>query len=387
MLFQAFVEQYVSVGEENFLDTYPGPFLVQEGRLFLEAGRTDRRAHCLSFAGPEERLVVGRKQASDICVPDGNVSGRHAALISPVAAGHCYQIEDLGSTNGTLRNGRALAPREPVSLRPEDVVKFGPFASFVFLDAARFASLVSKEANRSPEEGPPVTDSWSREALKAAAQNPEALKSTALAGLFLLIEGQNPIPLQAGVKLILGRSTEEADVVLPDTKVSRRHAELEAQVEAVTLTDLNSANGVFVGESRLVSGTPTPVKLGTKFRICDLVLSVVGQEAVSDGTLEFTAPPEKRSLVRGDLSQIGLGKLLLAVEARQKTGRLELEGRGWITFRAGTPWAAAADEGGQGVDAARSLLQLDSGAFCLDSNFVPTGDREIEGTFTRLLIS
>ena len=45
--------------------------------------------------------------------------------------------------------------------------------------------------------------------------------------------------------LVIGRGTE-ADLRLPDTGVSRRHAELRVEPDAVTLVDLESTNGTSV---------------------------------------------------------------------------------------------------------------------------------------------
>lgn len=51
------------------------------------------------------------------------------------------------------------------------------------------------------------------------------------------VEGSTP--------LVIGRSTE-ADVLVMDPEVSRRHAQLEADGGSVFLTDLHSSNGTFL---------------------------------------------------------------------------------------------------------------------------------------------
>ena len=51
-----------------------------------------------------------------------------------------------------------------------------------------------------------------------------------------------PLPLQGGV---IGRS-RECEVVLEDTGVSRRHAELRPDADGWVVTDLGSTNGVRV---------------------------------------------------------------------------------------------------------------------------------------------
>ncbi len=66
-------------------------------------------------------------------------------------------------------------------------------------------------------------------------------------------------PLPAGRSLLIGRRTD-ADVVLHDDGVSRRHATIEVDDRGARLEDLGSANGTFVDgvrirEARLVDGT------------------------------------------------------------------------------------------------------------------------------------
>jgi hypothetical protein len=55
--------------------------------------------------------------------PASRISRRHARI---TARGHQYFIEDMGSANGTIINGRnRLKPQEPYPLVNGDVVKLG----------------------------------------------------------------------------------------------------------------------------------------------------------------------------------------------------------------------------------------------------------------------
>ena len=65
-------------------------------------------------------VVIGRSPGADIVIGDDFVSGKHTR-ISP--AGDGAVIEDLGSTNGTLLNGRRLSA--PQQLRPGDAIDIG----------------------------------------------------------------------------------------------------------------------------------------------------------------------------------------------------------------------------------------------------------------------
>ena len=65
-------------------------------------------------------VVIGRSPGADIVIGDDFVSARHARV---TPAGDGAVVEDLGSTNGTLLNGRPLTA--PTSLRPGDAIDIG----------------------------------------------------------------------------------------------------------------------------------------------------------------------------------------------------------------------------------------------------------------------
>ncbi len=52
-----------------------------------------------------ERVTIGRRADNDVCLPYPAVSGEHAQVVTILADSF---LEDLGSTNGTLVNGKAV---------------------------------------------------------------------------------------------------------------------------------------------------------------------------------------------------------------------------------------------------------------------------------------
>jgi predicted component of type VI protein secretion system len=53
----------------------------------------------------KERVTIGRRADNDVCLPFPAVSGEHAQVVTILADSF---LEDLGSTNGTLVNGKAI---------------------------------------------------------------------------------------------------------------------------------------------------------------------------------------------------------------------------------------------------------------------------------------
>ena len=66
-----------------------------------------------------ERTTIGRRADNDICLPNLAVSGEHAVVVTILADSF---LEDLGSTNGTLVNGKPVAKH---FLRDRDRIDIG----------------------------------------------------------------------------------------------------------------------------------------------------------------------------------------------------------------------------------------------------------------------
>jgi hypothetical protein len=68
------------------------------------------------------KIKLGRDKANDIVLEDKLVSRRHAVIQK---IGEEYFLEDLGSTNGTLVNGKRVPPRSYVRLALTDTMVIG----------------------------------------------------------------------------------------------------------------------------------------------------------------------------------------------------------------------------------------------------------------------
>src|SRR5215471_8452065 len=81
--------------------------------LYLPDGTT------LDIPLERERMTIGRRADNEVCLPNLAVSGEHAVVVTILADSF---LEDLGSTNGTLVNGKAIAKH---FLRDRDEIDIG----------------------------------------------------------------------------------------------------------------------------------------------------------------------------------------------------------------------------------------------------------------------
>jgi ABC transport system ATP-binding/permease protein len=209
-----------------------------------------------------EPLVIGRRRG-DLLLEDPLVSGTHAQLI-PRDDG--WVIQDLGSTNGTLVDGRLV--REQV-LQPGAEISIGSTRMVLFVGLTDSTS----DDNRPAPPPNQVEIAWLMdEELEELPGNPERTRTPAdLIDLDLRL----PPGMHAVVEVVAGQDAgrvfrftrgnvtigrKMGEVPLSDLEVSRRHSVVEVfGREMIFLRDLGSTNGTYhngrrVSVSRLKSG-------------------------------------------------------------------------------------------------------------------------------------
>ncbi|HWB55121.1 MAG TPA: FHA domain-containing protein [Tepidisphaeraceae bacterium] len=98
-----------------------------------------------------EMTVIGRHNDCDLRIPVGQVSRKHCRIVKEPDA---VRIEDLGSSNGTYRNGQRV---QESALEPGDYIQIGPAQFVVQIDgvpADEDISLPPTAATDEPELTP-----------------------------------------------------------------------------------------------------------------------------------------------------------------------------------------------------------------------------------------
>ena len=83
-----------------------------------------------SFSVTRDMTVIGRREDCDLRIPLGDVSRKHCRLI---LEGEVIKVEDLGSSNGTYRNGERIQQAE---LAAGDTLQIGPVVFVLQVDGS-----------------------------------------------------------------------------------------------------------------------------------------------------------------------------------------------------------------------------------------------------------
>ncbi|HEX7665417.1 MAG TPA: FHA domain-containing protein [Polyangiaceae bacterium] len=256
--------------------------------LRLAEGKT---APALTFDGP--RIVIGRGPSSDVRVPDASVSLRHATI--QIDAGE-HTLIDEGSTNGTFVGDVRLATGAPRALRSGDLVRVGRVWLEVKLDqtpATRDLSNATRDL-----------------ALALVSQAMVALGED-VASKIRVLEGPDrgaTLALEEeGRSYLLGRGAA-CDLPLEEAEASREHVQLVRRGTTVMVRDLDSKNGVFLGQSRLAPGRDVFWKASAMLRIGATVIALEEPVAEALTEIEHSAdekvkpddiPPAPKTLASG----------------------------------------------------------------------------------------
>lgn len=92
-----------------------------------------------------------------------------------------------------------------------------------------------------------------------------------------------------GVELVIGR--QDADLVLEDPEVSRRHAVLRRSGETLVIEDLDSTNGTFVNRERIRS--PIPIGPGDQVRVGRTTLEIEPDWRAAETLVSPTLRPDQ----------------------------------------------------------------------------------------------
>lgn len=229
-----------------------------------------------------------------------------------------------------------------------------------------------------------------------------------MSNLYLVKYLENPILVSKDSPVTIGRSESNA-VVLSESRVSRKHAQIEwkSKPGEYTICDLESSNGTFVNNKK-ISGKPVALHDGDKIRISTAVYTVrmadnpvaielefkelrrnvqsMATEIIS--VSEIQAAKQDGSLT-GDLANFCPIELFQMLETGCKTGELiirtDKEQNGSFIIINGQIIAGKFGSK-KGEDAVYEILKYTQGKFTFKPEFSPPVKPEINMPTTSILM-
>lgn len=192
------------------------------------------RAVTHEAAGP--RVVIGRDSSADFQIPLSTISRQHAIIHGEDGL---YTIEDLGSTHGTILNGRRLVKGEKKVLKNGDVIELTKAKITCSFDDEKAYEIPSGEGTQAV-------------AAKSVQRILDRMGTGRSDGPFLRVlngadEGTKFKFADSLSEWSIGRS-KDCEFVLNDRNVSRRHAVIRKDWSGFLVSDLGSKNGVIVND-------------------------------------------------------------------------------------------------------------------------------------------
>jgi pSer/pThr/pTyr-binding forkhead associated (FHA) protein len=248
------------------VDSHPSS-INDPGRLIEPLGPGAAWGHLVPPDGPFSqrpvpltRLVtlLGREVDCDIIVPDDQASRHHAELRWDHGRVH---LVDRGSLNGTRVNGQGVLGQVP--LRAGDVIEIG---------AQRYrVELAQAVPGQTPSPAPQNVDVEETRKVPGAARAASPVSNPVPRLALVALSGpQSGTRWEVGAALVsIGRDSD-SDVSLPNSSVSRHHAQIVRQASGYYVQDLDSQNGTLLNGQPL--SEPTPLRPGDVLQVGEVAL-------------------------------------------------------------------------------------------------------------------
>lgn len=125
----------------------------------------------------QDEMIIGRDPSADISIPDQSISRKHAKVTQE---GAVVKIEDLGSSNGTVINGKKLNAGQVSKLAKEDMIKLGN-SIVKYLPAGELETIFYGNLNQAANSDPMLkifNKGYFLEAVNAEFKRAQALNTS-----------------------------------------------------------------------------------------------------------------------------------------------------------------------------------------------------------------
>ena len=204
--------------------------------IISERGKKSEQVHqCL-----EELISIGRMNENIIELPSRGVSRQHANVIRQ---DENFFLMDLGSGNGTLLNGTKIRPEEKHLLRNNDLISIDAYDLRFYTTDEAVESSYNEENTDSDILEVKLLKKVIRALDKETVPSFEVLNGIA--------EGKKIHLTDEMTELVIGRDPA-ADFSVNEFVISRKHAKISKRWGGIVIRDLESKNGTFINNRRVV---------------------------------------------------------------------------------------------------------------------------------------
>jgi pSer/pThr/pTyr-binding forkhead associated (FHA) protein len=188
----------------------------------------------------DETITIGRLDTNALALASRGVSRSHAKI---VADGENFFLIDMKSGNGTFLNGLQLRPEERNLLQAGDIISIDEFDIKFQPEDLPLDEVKNEEVTGSDILEVKLLKKVLGALDKDTLPSVEVLNGTAEGKKFFFSEGINEI--------VIGRDPE-CDFPINEYVVSRRHANISRRWGGIAIRDLESKNGTFLNNRRVV---------------------------------------------------------------------------------------------------------------------------------------
>ncbi|MFO1390407.1 FHA domain-containing protein [Cellvibrio sp.] len=161
----------------------------------------------------EKLYSIGSSHDNQLTIQDQSLDPVHAKLVLEDGK---YVLKDNNSTSGCFINGQRITQKE---ILPGDIVRLGKI------------ELIVLDPRKLNDDEPMQSAPWRL-----------VSDSSWLPGKTFIIMPERTV--------VIGR-TDQCDITIPGTHLSRRHTELKIQGSNLLVKDLGSSNGTFLNEKQV----------------------------------------------------------------------------------------------------------------------------------------
>lgn len=188
----------------------------------------------------EDVVTIGRLDENVVRLTSDGVSRQHAKIV--IDGEHAYLI-DLKSGNGTFLNGVPLRSLEKNLLRAGDLIAIDCFDLHFHEGRTDFQAIADEEITES--------DILEVKLLKKVLTALDKEMVPSIEVLNGVAEGKKIFLSDEVSELVIGRDPE-CDFAINEYVISRRHAKVSKRWGGIAIRDLESKNGTFLNNRRVV---------------------------------------------------------------------------------------------------------------------------------------